>query len=343
MSKRRPILLHLPGAKALATKTHLLLGKAWQMIPVEVKYFGDGEMKTVLPAGSENSVRGADTYVVQTGDFGYGHSPQDVFFELASAVANLTESGANFRTVVSPWYFYACQDKKRRREPLTARLAADFLMVAGATHVVSVDLHNDAIQGFFDRRQCNFNGLYASWLLLRHLNAQFQIPDHMDEFAISGVDQGSGTRIKYLATHTGLMAVLPAKIKDYQTGKTREIIINEPVNGKNVVVFDDMIRSGGSIVETAKALKAKGAKSIVIAITHADFCGSAIADLDALHRDHLLSLVVCTDSFAFPDDFSQAHPWFYQVSLADMLAETISNLHEERSLSHLYLDDRALE
>jgi ribose-phosphate pyrophosphokinase len=344
MSKRRPILVYLPGAEELTGKIHHELGDDWQLIPAQAKYFADGEVKVVLPRGEENSVRGAETYLVQTPSAEYPHSRQDLFFELCSATAALTECDAFYRNVVMPWYHYACQDKPREREPLTAKLAADMLTVSGATRVIAVDVHNDAIKGFFDRRQCGFFGLYASGTLLRCLDSQFHILEESsrDQFAISGVDQGSGNRVKRLAKHTRLMPVLPTKVKNYETNETREVIIREPVAGRTVIIWDDMIRSASTIVETANALKEHGAKNVIMVATHANFCADAVLSLEALWQQGFLLKVLSSDSFHFPEEFTKSHPWFEQVSLAGILAETISNLHAEKSVARVYLDDRPI-
>jgi len=342
MPRGRPILLYLPGAEKLAKDTHRALGKAWQLIPFEVRYFTDGELKVFLPNGPENSVRGSDAYLFQVVRPDYPRSRQDIFLEMVMAISTLTECSANFRTAVTPWFAYACQDKRRMRECLTARLAADFLTTAGATNVISVDPHTDGIQAFFDRRQCICNGLYASSLLVQYLDEHFQILKEKEKFAASGVDQGGGNRIKHISKHLGLLPVIPTKIKNYQTGKVEEIIINENVRGRIVVIFDDMVRTGGSIIETAKALIQKGADKIIIAAAHANFCGNAISLLDQLHREGILLKAIFTDSFSYPDSFSREHPWFHQISLAELLAETITNIHEQKSVAHVYLDESDL-
>mgnify|MGYP001616283564 CR=1 FL=1 len=271
MPRSKPILLYLPGAKTLAQKTHAILGKAWQLIPFNVRYFDDGELKVFLPMGRENSVRGADAYVMQVVQFGYPHTRQDIFWELLTAVYTLTECSANYRTAITPWYAYACQDKKRMREPITARLAAQCLTDAGATQVITIDPHNDAIECFFDPRYCIFNGLYASELLIQYLQEKYQILERKNDFVASAVDEGGGRRIKHISKHKGLSPVLPTKIRDYETGKVVEVIINEDVSGKIAVVFDDMLRSGNSFIETALALHKKGAQKIILAATHPDF------------------------------------------------------------------------
>ncbi len=344
MSKRRPILIYLPGAEMLSRKIHQQLGKNWQLIAAEVKYFADGELKVVLPRGEKNSVRGAETYLVQAISSGYPKSRQDLFFELCSSIAALTECDAFYRNVVIPWYPYACQDKPREREPLTAKLTADMLTVSGATRVIAVDVHNDAIKGFFDRRTCGFFGIYASGTLLRHLQSLYGIMEekNRDNFAISGVDQGSGNRIKRLAKHTKIMPVLPTKIKDYQTNETTEVIIREPVEGKTIIIWDDMIRSASTIVETARALQKRNATKVIMVATHADFCNDSVQKLSDLFKEGFLEKVICSDSFHFADDFFQSHPWFEQVSLADILAETIYNLHAEKSVARVYADDRSI-
>lgn len=339
MSRRRPILVYLPGAETLAKKVVRILGIGWKSIPAKINYFADGELKYLLPKGEDNSVRGADTYLMQVPVFGSKRSPQDLFMELVQGLATLTECGAMFRTAVIPWYPFACQDKKRERESLTAKLAADFLSQAGATHVITVDIHNNAIEGFFDRRVCTFNGLFATNLMLRYFNETLEILAKSGDFAVSAVDTGGSGRVIHIAKHTKIMPVLPTKVKDYKTLKPTAIIINEKVGGKIVIIFDDMIRSGGSIAQTAKALKAKGAKNIFLSATHADFCGEAIKTLDELKKNGVIEKAVFTDSFCFPDDFAKAHPWFVQISLDDMLAWTIASLHMEKPVSHIYLDD----
>jgi len=340
LSRRKPILVYLPGGESLAKSTKQILGLDWGLIPAEVKYFPDGECKVVLPRGEKFSVRGADTYLIQTPEPDRNRSPQDHFMELVSAVALLTESGACYRTAVIPWYAFACQDKKRQRECLTAKLVADFLEVAGATHIITVDVHNDAIEGFFDRCRCTFNGLYASSLMLAYLDEAIGLLKRKEEFALSAVDSGGSSRILHLAKETGIMPVLPFKVRNYDNGKVAKIIINEEVEGKIAVIFDDMIRSASSIVPTCEALKTKGAKDIYIAATHADFCGEAVALLDKLAQDGVIKKAVFTDSFNISPEFTSNHPWFIKTSLDQMLAQAISSLHLEKPVSGIYLDDK---
>ena len=344
MSRGRPILLYLPGAEALAKKTHAILGTSWQLIPLEVRYFPDGELKICLPKKPENSVGGADTYVIQGVNFTYPHSRQDVTWELIQAMDALTRGRANNRVAVTPWFPYACQDKTRRRESLGVKTLAVSLQVVGTTHVIAIDLHNDAIENAFDAPICKFNGLYASSLLIKYLDGQFQIlsKEKKDEFAASAVDEGGGTRIKHSCKHTSLMSVIPTKIKDQETGKVLEIIINENVEGRIVIIFDDVVRTGGSTIETVRALKKKGAKQVIITATHANFCGNAIEGLDQLHKEKILLKAVFTDSFALAPDFTKEHPWFAKVSLDKLLAETLTSIHFEKPVSHLYLDDGGL-
>lgn len=339
MSRRRPILLYLPGAEKLAEAIHQILGENYQLIPVMAHYFTDGELKTLLPKGPEFSVGGADTYLIQTPALDSGRSPQDTFMETITALATLTECRALYRTAIIPWYPYGCQDRRRRRENLTARLAADFLTIAGATQVITVDPHNDAIQGFFNRRECIFEGLFASSVLVEWLDQNYQLLSNRGQFILTTVDLGGNKRVRHIGKKYGLTILEGDKEKDYQTDQATAIQINGELDPKTAIIIDDMVRSGSTIFSAIKTLRTKGVEKIIIVATHANLCGNAVPELDRLFKQGVLLKAVFTDSFSVSPDFLQKHPWFIQTTLANLLASTIKALHNEESVGHVYEEE----
>lgn len=340
MSNRgRPILLFLPGAERLAREVHSLLGKNWQLMPCEAVYQPDGELKTVLLKGAQHSVREADTFLIQTPAYKSERSPQDLAMEMLFGLDTLTRCCAHKRTAVMPWFPFACQDKPRRRETGSAGMIARALKLFGATHVISFDVHNDAIEMAFLPCECTFNGLYGWWLLHGWLEKNFRINSQPEKFAVSAADVGGGNRIQYIEKHTGLMAVLPSKRKNHDTAEATDVVVTQDVTDRTVIIVDDMVRSGSTIAKAAPALMNAGAKKIIVAATHPNFCKDCVDILDDLHQKEILTAAVFTNSFKFPNDFAAQHPWFAQVSLAKKIAETLDNIHEGKSVADVYLDE----
>lgn len=333
----RPIVLCLPGAEKLVEKIGQLLPE-WQLMVAEVEYFTDGEVKVCIPAGKKNTVRGSDIYIIQVQQYASPRSRQDVFMELCMAVATSAECGARYRTVVSPWFPYGCQDRRRRREPLSARLTADFLTAAGATNVFALDPHNDATQGFFDRRLCNFDGLFSSSLMISYLDREFKILTKKDDFRVATADLGGSKRVKHIHKRTGLKILTGYKDKDYESSQATGVQINGSVEDKTVIIWDDMARTGSTLKVTVAALARQGLKRLIFVAPHADFCGDCVKIFDDLYNGGhgVLGEAIFTDSFSFPTGFDRDHPWFVQITQAEMLADTMLNLHSEGSISHVY-------
>lgn len=338
-SRGRPILLYLPGGENLAKKIFTFLDEDWKLMPLTPIYQKDGEMKTVLGKGPDNSVREADTFLVQTPQIGEKHSPQDLVMELLFGIDTLAGCGAHKKTIILPWYFYACQDKTRRRENLSASWLARAMTGAGATHVISVDVHNDAIEMAFNRRECTFNHLYTFWTLFEHLEKIFSLSKQPEKFIFSSLDVGGSARVQYISKHTEFKTMTLQKEKDYETAAATTIDVGHDIKGRTAIAIDDMVRSGSTVKAGIPALMKAGAKNVIIAATHADFCGECVDLLDKYHKEGILLKALFTDSFSMPEGFAKDHPWFEEVSLAKILADTVSRLHKGESVAKTYLDE----
>lgn len=341
-NRGRPILVFLPTAERLAKKIYDCLDGAdggWQLMPAEPIYQGDGEAKVVLPKGIEHSVREADTFLIQTPLIGGDRSPQDLVMELLFGIDTLAGCGARKRTVILPWYFYACQDKTWRREVLSASWLARAMTGAGAQHVISSDVHNDGIEMAFDRRECTFNHLYTWWTMFRHLEEMFKISEHPDQYIFTAVDVGGSARINYIGRHTGLATMIAPKRKDHDAARATAVDVDQRIDGLTAVIVDDMLRSGSTVEQAIPALMDAGAKDVIVVATHPNFCKGCVGLLDGYHEQGVLKTALFTDSIALPGGFAADHPWFQEVSQAPMLADAISCIHEGKSVGAAYLDE----
>lgn len=256
----RPLLFagssHPTLAQEVADHLDLPLGK------LHLEQFPDGELGVEI----QESVRGRDVYVVQT----IARRPNHYLMELLLIVDALKRSSAKSVTAVLPYYGYCRQDRKDRpRVPITAKLVADLLQVAGVTHMVTIDLHADQLQGFFN---LPVEGLHARPVLLERL--QQTLPD-LRNLVVVAPDVGSVKLARAFAVQLGVeMAVVDKTRVDAQQVKVTTVI--GTVEGKDVLLADDMCSTGSTLVSAAKACREKGALRIFAAVTHGLFVGPAV-------------------------------------------------------------------
>ncbi|MHB8571857.1 MAG: ribose-phosphate diphosphokinase [Candidatus Dormibacteria bacterium] len=282
---------------------------------MEVRRFSDGEFDVKI----EENVRGADVFVVQPTCAPVNENLMQLFIILDS----LRRASAGRVTVVLPYYGYARKEKKSRsREPITAKLVSNIITLAGADRVMCVDLHADAIQGFFD-------------IPVDHLTGEGILADHvrsrgMSDLVVVAPDAGGARRARSLAR---TLNNAPFAMVDKRRPRDEEIEIMHvigDVSGLNCVVIDDMITTGRTIVGVAEALISNGARSVALYATHGVFSERALERLEAAP----VTQVVVTDSVPIPDDTGSLN--LVQLSLAPLLAEAILRVHEERSISELF-------
>lgn len=274
----------------------------------ELSTFSDGEIKFEL----NGSVRGKDVFVVQSTD------SNDHIMELLVMLDALKRASARRITAIIPYFGYARQDRKvKAGDPITAKLMADLLTTAGADRIVSLDMHSPQIQGFFD-------------IPVDHIKASSEIADYYadednDNIVIVSPDAGSVKRTRDLAKKLGCELVIVDKRRP-RPNEAEIVGVIGDVEGKDCIMVDDMIDTGGTIVNGAKELKRRGAKSVRAACTHAVLSGEAI---DLIEESPIEELV-CVDTIDMPEE--KKIDKIKILSCKDLLGEAIKYIHQEKSL-----------
>jgi ribose-phosphate pyrophosphokinase len=267
----------------------------------------------------EENVRGKDVFVLQTSAI----PVNDYFVELLIMIDALKHASAHRVTAVIPYYPYARSDKKDQpRVSITARLVADLLETAGADRVLTMNLHSPQIQGFF---RIPVDQLIASPILCDHFSK-----NGLKGCVVVAPDAGSAKRAEKYALELGLPMAILDKRRDPLNDTVEVLRIIGDVRGKNAIVFDDEIATGGSMIETAQALLDHGAKEIHAGAVHAVLCGNASADL----QNSPYKKIVVTNTLPLTDQ--QKAPKIKVLSVAPMFGEAIKRIHEGRSVSELF-------
>ncbi len=279
--------------------------------------FPDGETSVRI----EEDVRGGDIFIVQPTCPPVNQN----LMELLVLLDCFKRASAGRVTVVIPYYGYARQDRKDvGRVPITAKMVADVLTVAGANRVLALDLHAAQIQGFFD---IPVDHLYAGPVIdgyVRSLN----IP--MREFVVLSPDEGSIKRALMHQKKTGGAIAIVDKRRSSATKTEQANLIGESLQGKTAVIFDDMISTASSVVGAANVARFNGAKEVYVCATHAVLCGPAIERL----RDAPIKEIVVTDSIPLPPQ--KQLPNMKVLSVAPLLADAIKRIHFNESVSKLF-------
>ncbi|MCU0316278.1 MAG: ribose-phosphate pyrophosphokinase [Fimbriimonadaceae bacterium] len=317
----------LTGMKLFAGNAHKDLGhKVAEYLEVPLGHltstrFSDGEIRVMV----DESARGNDVFIIQP-----TCSPvNDSVMELLIMLDAFRRASANRLTVVMPYYGYARQDKKiKPREPVTARLIADLISQAGAQRIVAIDLHAEQIQGFFD---IPVDHLYGGPIIGNYLIEE-GLKDQEDVVVVSPDVAGVG-RARSLAEMLKCPIAIIAKRRP-EPNKVDIVEIIGDVNGKRCIMIDDMIDTGGSIIQGAEALLKRGAVEVMCACTHAVFSGNASQRL----QDSVVSRVVCMDTV--PIGSVKEFPKLTILPIAPLLGEAIRRIHLNESVSTLFNDWR---
>ena len=273
----------------------------------------------------EDSIRGTDLFIVQTGSM-----PVDQhLMELLIMINAAKLASAKRITAVIPWYFYVRQDKKSRpREPITAKLVADLLQTAGADRVLTMDLHAGQVQGFFEIPVDHMTAVPMFAQYVRDLNLG-------EEIAVVSPDTGHAKIAgKFAEMVAGDLVILNKVRPEHNEAKVTTVIGD--VEGKVAVIIDDIVDTAGTLVAGAAALKEAGATKVYACATHGLFNGSA---LERIASSEIHKLVV-TDTVPLDP---LARPANVQVlSIAGILAETISNVFADDSVSAIFAGENQL-
>ncbi|WP_047456298.1 ribose-phosphate pyrophosphokinase [Rhizobium rhizogenes] len=297
-------------AEAICNYLNLPLGKA------SVRRFADQEIFVEI----QENVRGEDVFVVQPTSF----PANDHLMELLIMVDAMRRSSARRITAVIPYFGYARQDRKAGpRTPISAKLVANLITEAGADRVLTLDLHAGQIQGFFDIPTDN---LYALPILTRDIVANYDIGNVM----VVSPDVGGVVRARALAKRLDCLLAIVDKRRD-RPGESEVMNIIGDVEGKDCLLIDDIVDSGGTLCNAAEALLKNGATSVTAYITHGVLSGGAVTRI----ANSKLKELVITDSIQ-PTTAVLSAPNIRVISTASLIGEAINRTSQEESVSSLF-------
>tara|TARA_Y100000996_G_scaffold407240_1_gene384629 strand:+ start:62 stop:1012 length:951 start_codon:yes stop_codon:yes gene_type:complete len=285
----------------------------------EVGYFSDGEIKVQI----EDNVRGHDTFIIQS-----TCTPQNKnLMELMLLADALKRSSASRITAVVPYYGYARQDRRVRsaRVPISAKVVADMFASVGIDRVLTIDLHSETIQGFFDMPADN---VYATKLMMEDIKAN----NERDQIVVVSPDVGGVVRSRALAKFLDDTDLAIIDKRRAVANQSEVMNIIGDIEGKVCIVPDDIIDTAGTLCNAAAALKEKGAQAVKAYITHPVLSGPAIERLEDSKIDEL----VVTNSIPLSHDAKKCSK-IRVISVGTTIAECIKRLSNEESLSEMFL------
>ena len=299
---------------ALATAIGTYLGLPF--VKAAVRRFADMEVFVEI----QENVRGEDMFVIQSTSF----PTNDNLMELLIIIDALRRASARRITAVIPYFGYARQDRKvGPRTPISAKLVANLITEAGANRVLTVDLHAGQIQGFFDIPTDN---LYAQPEMVKDIQKNIGA----DNLMIVSPDVGGVVRARALAKRLGTDLAIVDKRRE-RAGESEVMNIIGDVEGRNCILIDDIVDSGGTICNAAEALLKQGAKDVYAYATHGVLSGGAVARI----KGSKLKSMVVTDSIAATKEMTEC-PNIRRISIAGLIGETIRRINREESVSSLF-------
>lgn len=295
----------------------------------EVK-FANTERKVVI----EESIRGADVYIIQDVENSANDCSVDENLRaLKTAIDAAYRSDANYITAVIPVFPYARQDKQKGREGITAAAVAREIEDAHANHVITLDVHNISIAGFF--RKAKFEDLHASKNIINYIIKNKEM-FNLENLVVMPPDVGGAPRAKHYAKQLRTRLVFAYKDRNYNIPNSLESIqIVGEVKGKDVLIVDDMIDTAETLIEVIKAAKEKSAKRIYAACSLSLFNRDALERIAKAYEKKYLTAVIGTDAVYHREDFQKKNPWYKEVSVAGYFAKVISRLNQGKSISKL--------
>lgn len=311
MSDQPSYLFSTRTSKVLAEKIAQFYGQ--ELGKINFQEFSDGEFEPVL----DQSVRGGRVFLI-----GSTFPPADNLLELLLMIDASKRASAKSITVVLPYYGLARQDRKDQpRAPIGAKLVANLLTAAGATRIMTMDLHADQIQGFFE---IPVDHLYASTLFIDYI-----LKLNLENLTIASPDMGGAKRAKNYAGHLGAEVVICYKERK-KANVVEEMFLIGDVEGKNVILIDDMIDTAGTLCKAADILMENGAKSVRAMATHGVLSGKAYENIE----NSALSEVIVTDTIPLKEHKSSK---LQVLSCAELFADVMKMVHEHKSISDKFI------
>lgn len=298
-------------AQTVADNLHIPLGKA------DINRFSDGEIAVEI----KENVRGKDVFILQP----TCAPTNDHLMEVILLADALRRSSASRITAVIPYFGYARQDRRPRsaRVPISAKVVADMLSIAGIDRIMMVDLHADQIQGFFD---VPVDNLYGTPVLLRDLKQQ-----NYENLMVVSPDVGGVVRARAMAKLLGDADLAIIDKRRARANESQVMHIIGDVSGRDCVIVDDIVDTAGTLCKAAQALKDHGARRVVGYITHPVLSGKAIETIQNSALDEL----VVTDTIPLSETAS-ACANIRQISIASMIAESLRRINNEESISAMF-------
>ncbi len=286
----------------------------------EIEKFSDGEIKIKI----NESIRGKDVYIVQPTSY----PTNDNLMELLIIVDACRRASAGYINAIIPYYGYARQDRKTRgREPITAKLVANLLTIAGVDRIITMDLHAGQIQGYFDIPVDHFSAI-------RLLSSYFtdMAYDKPDDFVVVSPDLGGVRRAREFSDYLKLPIAIIEKRRPMPNVSEVMSVIGD-FKGKHAILVDDMVDTAGTITNAANYLIENGAKDVYIAATHGVFSGKAIERLS----DSSVKEVIITNTIELPKE--KQLDKIKQLEVGPLLAEAIHRINTYESISGLFDDE----
>lgn len=277
--------------------------------------FSDGEVNINIP----ETVRGHHVFVVQSTSAPVNEN----YMELLIMIDALKRASAKTINVIMPYYGYCRQDRKAlSRQPISAKLVADLLTVAGATRIIAMDLHAAQIQGFYNIPIDNFE---ASTVIVNYFKKK-----KLDNIVVVSPDHGGTTRARKFALNFDAPIAIIDKRRPRPNVAEVMNIIGE-VEGKNVIIIDDMVDTAGTVIAAVKALKERGAKNIYVACTHGVLSGDAC---DRILKSDITEFII-TNSIKLSEE--KKNEKIIQLSIAEILGQGVINIIDDTSISSLFM------
>ncbi len=301
-----------PLAKMVAQNLGMTLGKA------SVKTFSDGEISVEI----EENVRGQDVYIIQPLCDPVNNNLMEVLI-MADA---LKRSSVERISVVLPYFGYSRQDRRARsaRVPITAKVVANMLTVMGVERLLTIDLHADQIQGFFD---IPVDNVYATPLFLADIHKQ-----NYDDLIVVSPDVGGVVRARALAKQLNCdLAIVDKRRPEANVSEVMQIIGD--IKGKCCIIVDDICDTAGTLCHAADALKDEGASSVYAYITHPIFSGKADQNI----KESTIDGIIVTDTIKLSKKIADTGK-IRQITVSEMLAETLRRIDNKESVSSLFVE-----
>ncbi len=259
----------------------------------------------------------------------------DNFRMLLAYVSALHSAETGYVTAIPTVFPDGRQENPRGREPNMARLTAEELELAGARRILTLDIHAEAVQGFF--RTAHFDNLRSGKYLLQGFREQYEAEHkNYESLSVLSPDKGGNERSQYYADKLRVPLVFSYKKRDRaKANVVEEVIIIGDVKDRDILIPDDMVDTGGTIDKVARAARDYGAKEVYLLCTHPILNHPATDLLQKLHADGILKCLIASDTVHHGAAYLAQKPWFKEVSLAPLIARAIYNLNEGRSISKL--------